>query len=1576
MAIDLTGISNENEFYTHHYLSAILENDLKDVFQTWAEREKEENIRQPHGRLKGLAGSYFNMCSRFEREKKAAEKLTIQHEFLPDLLDALGYEYRPRTRELEEGVFLPIAGEILRSNGAPEFWIIEALDQDAEGMDPLALFILKEQFIAGQEHDESLLEPSLEQIITRQVFGLSEPPRWVLVASHAQLVLIDRLKWNEKRLLRFDLSEILGRKEDSTLKAAAALLHRDSVCPEEGLSLLDTLDENSHKHAFAVSEDLKYALRESIELLGNEAIFSMRKDVRDKLYGRELADQLTIECLRYMYRLLFLFYIEARPELGYVPMKSDAYRMGYSLETLRDLEMVKLTTEESRNGYYLHDSIQMLFDLIYNGFPPAKNAGEQLLELDGKPLHGTFQIPPLRSHLFDPKRTAILNRVRLRNHILQKIIRLMSLSKPNGRRNVRRGRISYAQLGINQLGAVYEALLSYRGFFAENDLFEVKKAGEKYDELETAYFVEAKDLEQYEEEEKVYNADGSLKMYPKGTFIYRLAGRNREKSASYYTPEVLTRCLVKYALKELLKDKTADEILHLTVCEPAMGSAAFLNEAINQLAEAYLGRKQKELGDTIAHEDYAREKQKVKMYMADNNVFGVDLNPVAVELAEVSLWLNSILEGGFVPWFGMQLVCGNSLIGARRQVFKTDLLKKKDKNDPLWLDEVPERVMPGDVRPENTVYHFLLPDKGMANYKDKVVKEMAKEQIKALNDWRKDFTKPFTKSQIDLLKRLSSAIDKLWAKHTEQLKAIRIRTTDPIYVYGQPVPENQPPLTTTEYKDRIFQQELLSENVRNSSPYRRLKLAMDYWCALWFWPILKADLIPTREEFLLDLSLILEGNVFDLIPEKHEQMSMFPETMPKQMAMNFVDEFGYVDVDRLCLENKRLGLVSDLAENYHFLHWELEFTDLFESGGGFDLVLGNPPWVKVEWNERNLLGDTEPIFTMRNLNATQLRNLRNEIIRKNVLFVQYISYNEEIAATQNYFNSIHNQPLLKGLQTNLYKCFITIGWELSKISGFSAFITQDGIYSDGKTSGLRRECYHRLRYCFFFFNEKFLFDIMHTRKFELHVFGPHRKEIQFDLMANLFYPTTIDSSYISDGQETLGGIKNDKNEWNISGHRDRMICVTENNLKLFGEIFDGDNVQPVDARLPAIHSTQAIKVIDTLSRQNVNISNFNNEIFTTEMWHETNAQDNNTIQKETSFPNNVESLIISGSHFYVGNPLMKCAKQEYRTHHDFSIVDLKKIPDDYLPRSLYQPACGSSDYSKRIPTVAWDRNKRVTEFFRLAFRGMLSPSGERTLINVILPKGIGHIHGVQSTAFRFDEKLLNISAFCHSIIADYYIKLTGKNNLHYTWYKFPYKEYPNCALLRVLILNCLTQHYAELWSNNWNEEFLEDGWASNRPQYSNGFFHLLSKEWKRNCALRSYMHRRQALIELDVITAILCSLKLHDLKSIYRIQFPVLRKHEMGTWYDKKGEIVFTINSQGLPDVGFSRPEWNDIKDMQHGTVERKIIDDTMPGGPIERTIVYEAPFDRCDRERDYEIAWTEFEKRFGKVHVKKSQRL
>jgi hypothetical protein len=77
---------------------------------------------------------------------------------------------------------------------------------------------------------------SAAEIITKQVFAAPEPPRWVLLCGGKQLLLLDRTKWPSKRFLRFDFEEILGRREQSTLRAVSALLHRDSVCPSDQIT--------------------------------------------------------------------------------------------------------------------------------------------------------------------------------------------------------------------------------------------------------------------------------------------------------------------------------------------------------------------------------------------------------------------------------------------------------------------------------------------------------------------------------------------------------------------------------------------------------------------------------------------------------------------------------------------------------------------------------------------------------------------------------------------------------------------------------------------------------------------------------------------------------------------------------------------------------------------------------------------------------------------------------------------------------------------------------------------------------------------------------------------------------------------------------------------------------------------------------------------------------------------------------------------------------------------------------------------------------------------------------------------
>ncbi len=253
-------------------------------------------------------------------------------------------------------------------------------------------------------------------------------------------------------------------------------------------------------------------------------------------------------------------------------------------ERHRDYQLSLFTDERRRSE--AERRVDELFDSFTKwvtettGYPKNEALYNKVKNLQS--VHNIFVIPPLKAHIFDPEYTPTLVKAKIRNCVMLRIIDLMSLTKSTGKKGSRRGRISYANLGINQMGAVYEALLSYRGFIAEQDLYEVKKAGDTFNELDVGYFVTANELEQYTEEERVRyesgDKKGQLRVHPKGEFIYRLAGREREKSASYYTPESLTQCLVKYALKELLKDKTAEDILNLTVCESKTQNLIQIND--------------------------------------------------------------------------------------------------------------------------------------------------------------------------------------------------------------------------------------------------------------------------------------------------------------------------------------------------------------------------------------------------------------------------------------------------------------------------------------------------------------------------------------------------------------------------------------------------------------------------------------------------------------------------------------------------------------------------------------------------------------------------------------------------------------------------------------------------------------------------------------------------------------------------------------------------------------------------------------------------------------------------------------
>lgn len=1636
MSFATSGLENVNEFFSQHYLDEVAEkSDLKPLFERW----KAQGAQSPVSRLRSAAGAgYFRARERFLVERKPAERQALLLDLAQPLLQALGYDTAPQTLELADAA-LPVLAVYRDARGHPVLVIAAAVAKvDEADTSPLQLHPLAPEGPAKTDWEETL---------TKTLFADDRPPRWVLLVHHEEWLLIERAKWGRKALLRFKLPELFGPRDERQFRAFAALAGAESVLPPTGgTALLDTLDDSSHKHAFEVSTDLKYALRESIELIANEALRYKREVTKDKVFDRtdvDLADQLSRECLRFMYRLLFLFYIEARPELGYAPIAAEAYLKGYSLEHLRELEQVALTTPEAQNGFYFHESLSQLFGLIWEGFPRrgAGDSGQQdLAEGDDTVLETGFTIAPLQGHLFDPDQTKLLNSVKLRNHVLQQVVQLMSLSRGGGKR--RRGRVSYGTLGINQLGAVYEALLSFRGFFAEEDLYEVRpdpnrkkdkvedaegeegedesdtgdeiteeatpRAAESKDELDPlapAYFVPAGKIDLYTREERLFG--GEPRKHAKGRFIYRLAGRAREKSASYYTPEVLTQCLVEQALKELLPTcATADDILKLTVCEPAMGSAAFLNEAINQLAEAYLGAKQKELGRTIPHDQRTEEKQRVKMFIADFNVFGVDLNPVAVELAEVSLWLNAIFKGSHVPWFGMQLRTGNSLVGARRDVFSAAQLSpgrgENEMPERNWRVAVPRPVAMTESPAETEVFHFLLPAEGMAMCTDKVVKALEPVAFEQFKKWRTKFCAPLTPDEVQRAKALTVAAEALWQQHAVELARVRKATSDVLHVWPDEG-RNRAPMTTAQ-KDATYQREMLSEKVKNASPYRRLKLAMDLWCALWFWPLSDADKLPTREEWWFVLETLLIGNAS--LAEAAPPTELFPETQPQTM-LDFTpqrDRFGQVDIDALVAALAPLQCAQRVADGQRYFHWELEFADQFKARAGFDLVLGNPPWIKVEWNEQALLSDFDPRFAIRKLSAKDTDDQRQDVLDAlPSAKAEYISECVALEGIGRFLNSRQNYAILEGQKVNLYKCFIPLAWRIG--CGVQSLLHPEGVFEDPKGAVFRRSLYRRLRAHYQFVNELKLFaEIDHRNKFSINLYGPDAPTPRFRQVANLFSPSTIRASLDHQGGGVTPGIKSDAGAWETAGHRDRVVVIDLKLLGVFARLYDEPGTEALAARLPALHGEKLVSVAEKLAAYPKKLASLEGKWHSAWIFDEAAAQKDGTIKRHSSFPNAVDDLVFTGPLFYVGNPLNKTPRAVCTQNSHYDVIDLASLPTDYLPRSNYVPGLGRSQFIAHVPKVSWrekgeELSRPISAYFRHINREMIGSTNERSLIASLVPQGSTHVHACISTAFQSHEDLLDFHTLTLSLPADFYMKSTGSGHANLSYLsRLPVladgvNESVRSALhVRALALSCLTSYYSALWTVSWRCTFPSQAWTRTDARLPDDFFSSLGSEWSRSSALRSDYARRQALVEIDVLAAQALSLTLEELLTIYRVQFPVMRQYERDTWYDAAGRIVFTA-SKGLVGVGLPRkagrndkpctlryPDgrsetrrlgWEDVQpkngqpQVSDGTaIERPVRDDTLPGGPVERVIKYVAPFALADREADYRMAWAHFEMR------------
>ncbi|MET8160379.1 class I SAM-dependent DNA methyltransferase [Sphaerisporangium sp. NPDC005289] len=1700
MAFD--SLVNRGEYFSSHYLAEILAGELKrGVLARWADEEK-AGCRTPRLGLRALRrpakgergffddrGFFIEYGSRPDdddppAEAERAERDKKLHELHIAVLGALGFLAQPREIEVVNSG---------RNCQVP----VAYADQSVIAIEcgwATTVDAAMDQAVAGRLLTPVQLDPR-ESIDTGAdlasfLFSAEQPPKYVLVLAGGVLILADRHTWGERRYLGVSLDLAFGRgdlKPGGELDMIAALFGADTLLPAAngGAEALSALIDGSRQHAVGVSEELREGLRISVELIADEVLARLRQaGVRPE----EFIDpgQLTHESLRYLYRILFLLYAEARPELKILPVDDEAYVEGYGLARLGDL-VVRDLVGEAAHGFHLYESLDLLFRMVNGGHQPRK-----VVRADGKRSDGEgLRFEALRSELFDAGKISLIGRkgmpgsgsgivvdTRLRNATLHEVLRRLMLRK--ARKKERGGFISYAQLGINQLGAVYEGLMSYTGFIANERLYEVAKG----DARDGSWMVPESKVAQYADEvfvKRPHPETGVMQRVVKepGGFVYRLAGRDRQTSASYYTPQSLTEVTVKLALKYRLDQEgmttPARELLNWRICEPALGSGAFLNEAINQVAAEYLRRRRTEPDAPKFDDDkYPEELQKVKAYIALHNSYGVDLNNTAVELAEVSLWLNVMHSGLQAPWFGLHLRRGNSLIGAGRRVYSTPQLAKG-----AWLTQAPEDApfATGALSP-GKIHHFLLPALGWgAVAGENEARQLATQDTAKLAAWRKQIRQPPTgkktgqrRSQIQRLQELAQRAEYLWRLVQQRLEISEREISRRIDVYGAddlPQPANA--------YDRA---DILRDLHLVGAPYWRLKTVMDAWCALWFWPVDKADLLDGSAEIYTRLQAltaalptpyssrdreqpersVLSGFGGDNagFPEAWEQDSLFGGG-PKQLTLaaggskptakpqpkpvdhlagvrstipladlddwlDFAEavlgradlEKGFApeDIDNLdqLAEHEDqvqdemfmdppsrikdrfpwLDIAEDIAQAQGFFHWEIEFAHVFKHGG-FDLQIGNPPWVRPRWEEAPVLAELDPWFMLADKPPVAEWRARKEALltaeSNRAFFLGELASN--VGAVE-FLSSVATHALLAGTQVNLYRAFMVRAWRSLGPSGIAGLLHPDSHMVGAQEGRLRAAAYRHLRIHAHFHNRRLIFaDVDWNVEYAVQIYGAE-KEIGFTHVSWLYDVAALTGSFDHDGMGERPGIKFN-GYWDLRPHRDRLIEVNEDVLTEWQLLTGETGVPAAETKLlyPVTSAEQG--AIAALSQVECRLSAFDPQI--SAGYHESNAKKDGLIEWRVGAPGDWSEVIMRGPQFTVATPF---AKQPPLMGRNDPVMNVATLAPNAVPTTDYQRSTDLNRYQQaqdrwldhrklaelRVDTelIAEIRNslaaskkitpelvtredlevrlrplatRRYTEFYRLFWRVMIPNSTERSLYAALMPSGPAHVDAVNSMALSDNRMTALAAGFWASLPLDYLLRITGRSHLRISEAKTmpaldPQHPLADALLLRTLRLNCLTEAYAELWAELHDDSWACDSWAASWPGLPS--LGTVGAVWTPDSALRAERARRAALVELDALVALMLGIDAEELAALYRSRFPQLVTYESAMWFDANGrKLAENFNAYGH---GQMKGHFEQL--MKHLADPGTVL---LPEG-------YSAPFYKADREGEYRQAHAAFAER------------
>jgi Eco57I restriction-modification methylase len=815
---------------------------------------------------------------------------------------------------------------------------------------------------------------------------------WGLLLAGLQLRLYRRSSGISQQFVAVNLGDLVEVDDHDTWRAFAGIFRATAFEPDaDGVPLVRRVVDESRRHATQLADDM----RNDIVAAAESIIQAVLDDPANaEVVGqptRALLFELFEQTLYVLYRALFVLYAEAHDVL---PLSGgEAYATTYSIDHL--VERARVEPDHADGDYY-GETLARLFALLWEG--PEEQAR-------------ALGIEPVGGELFDPSRTTLLDRCRVADPAWRRALIAIVLGAEGSPRRKLGRRSSFAEIGVDRLGSIYEGLLTLEPYLAPGPRALVLKDGQP----------------RVLEHDKVDDGTRVVRELHEGDFLLESASGRRKGSGSFYTPAEITEYLANAALEPLVAPAlekaqsdpsgAAADILALHVCDPAMGSGAFLVQAARVLGLA-LARVRAAAGDgRVTPELVNRSKRDVTRHC----LYGVDLNPLAVVLAKVSLWLETLERGKPLSFLDAHLRLGDSLIGVS---FTSELGRLSTDELARW--------------PKNA-------HKGLETYLKKETGELGEPVLEQLKK-RKG---PRAAKQASLPGIGAAAVEEALAKIAASRESI----------VGGPDESFQLELQHAREFARL---EARTDSLRN-----RLRDVADFWCAQWFSegedaPSLDVNpVVPVGiGEFEEILTLLLRGNP---IPERL----------------------------RAHLEAARAA-----KRRRHFFHWALEFPEVLFERGGFDAVIGNPPWNTLSPDVKEFFSTYDPQTFKRGVPKSR-QTVRKEELRqdeeidsdwrKEARFLHELSHYAKPASVRFEWYAEDGQ-LRKG-DANVFRLFVERAYGILRPGGRLAQVLPDSVYVSSPATGVRQRLLNEgvLERCYVFENRRAIFPIHRSVKVVLLV---------------------------------------------------------------------------------------------------------------------------------------------------------------------------------------------------------------------------------------------------------------------------------------------------------------------------------------------------------------------------------------------------------------------------------------------------------------------------------------------------------